>query len=57
MEPLRGRHLTRPRPDPRKGCLAMNQKGRPQAGADAAITIFDPETAIDRATYENPRLT
>jgi dihydroorotase len=29
-------------------------KGRVRAGADADVTIFDPATVIDRATYEEP---
>lgn len=32
----------------------MKKKGRLQPGADADITIFDPETVTDHATYENP---
>jgi N-acyl-D-aspartate/D-glutamate deacylase len=32
---------------------AMAAKGRIAAGADADITIFDPATVIDRATYED----
>jgi dihydroorotase len=32
---------------------AMKQKGRLSVGAHADITIFDPETVIDRATYED----
>jgi len=32
---------------------AMAKKGRLQTGADADITIFDPDTVIDRATYED----
>jgi dihydroorotase len=32
---------------------AMAAKGRVKAGADADLTIFDPRTIIDRATYED----
>lgn len=35
---------------------AMRNKGRLRAGADADITIFDPATVIDRATYREPSL-
>jgi hypothetical protein len=31
----------------------MNMKGRLAIGADADITVFDPERVIDRSTYEN----
>ncbi len=31
----------------------MRLKGRIQAGADADITIFNPKTIIDKATFEN----
>ncbi len=27
-------------------------KGRVQEGSDADLTVFDPETILDRATYE-----
>lgn len=33
---------------------AMKNKGRIRAGADADITIFDPQTIIDRATFQEP---
>ena len=32
----------------------FRRKGRLQEGADADLTIFDPETVIDRATYRDP---
>ena len=32
----------------------MAAKGRVQAGADADLTLFDPKTVIDRATYDAP---
>lgn len=32
---------------------AMKKKGRLQVGADADITVFNPDTVIDQSTYEN----
>ncbi len=32
----------------------MQNKGRIRAGADADIVVFNPDTIIDRGTYENP---
>lgn len=35
----------------------MKQKGRLQVGMDADIVVFDPVTAQDMATYEQPNQT
>jgi N-acyl-D-aspartate/D-glutamate deacylase len=34
----------------------MRDKGRIRIGADADITVFDPETITDRSTYSDPTL-
>jgi len=33
---------------------AMKNKGRIRIGADADITVFDPERVVDKSTYEAP---
>lgn len=34
--------------------IGLKQKGRIKIGADADLTLFDPERVQDKATYENP---
>ena len=36
---------------------AMRRKGRVQVGMDADLTLFDPETILDQATYSIPART
>ena len=36
--------------------VGLRSRGRLAEGSPADITIFDPETIIDRSTYEEPNL-
>jgi N-acyl-D-glutamate deacylase len=36
------------------GVPVMRRKGRIQVGADADVTVFDPETISDKGTVEEP---
>src|SRR5207244_10283288 len=35
----------------------LRHKGRLEVGMDADVTVFDPNTVEDRATYQNPKQT
>ncbi len=39
-----------------KRAPVFKEKGRIRVGADADITVFDPDRVIDKATYQNPLL-
>ena len=52
MEAIRKSSL-RPAQILEKSTPMMKKKGRIQPGMDADVIVFDPETAADRATFEN----
>jgi N-acyl-D-glutamate deacylase len=56
MEAIRKSAL-RPAQILEKSTPMMKKKGRLQAGMDADVIVFDPETVADRATFENPKQT
>ncbi len=37
------------------GAPALRRKGRLSPGMDADVTVFDPETVLDRATFQDPK--
>jgi N-acyl-D-aspartate/D-glutamate deacylase len=49
-----GKMTLRPAQRLEKRAPMFRDKGRIRIGADADITVFDPNTIIDKATFENP---